>query len=344
MVCGLLISSVMKKRAPSSSLFRASLVLSTLLGGLLGVIVACTNSTIGGGSGEEDLSAPDTADLSGGVLNWDAGGGPLDGGVLVMTGDGGTRYCYQATCQGKLYTCGNCIDDDGDGRIDSDDPDCLGACDNSENSFSPQIPGGNNAPCKQDCYFDQDTGSGNDNCYWDHSCDPTTSGGKPSPEAACAYNPATKPGNLTCTTAAQGQSQTCKDFCSPLTPNGCDCFGCCAIGPQSNGTTTGIWLGSQDANGNASCSIKDIADPAKCHPCQIVPGCFKPCGRCQLCIGKDTLPADCYQSGGGTDGGSGGTSCPQGLCTYGSACGVAGCGPCKPGYYCITGCCVPTIG
>lgn len=330
--------------------FRASLFLSTLLGGLLGIILACNNTSITGG-GEEDLSVGTAEDLSVGMLNWDIGGGPLDGGVIISTPDGGTRRCYQATCQGKLYACGNCMDDDGDGRIDSDDPDCLGSCDNSENGLAPAIPGGNNAPCKQDCFFDQDTGPGNDNCYWDHACDPTTSGGKPSPETTCAYNAGTNPGGgLTCATAAQTQSKVCKDFCGPLTPNGCDCFGCCAIGSQSDGATKGIWLGSTDASGNPSCSIKDVNDPAKCHPCQIVPSCFKTCGRCQLCIGKDTLPADCYQSGGSPDGGTAGgdggtnTSCPAGLCTYGQACGVAGCDPCRPGYYCITGCCVPTIG
>ena len=94
--------------------------------------------------------------------------------------------------------------------------------------------------------------------------------------------------------------------------------------------------------------LNAVGDPAKCHPCQIVPTCFKSCGRCQLCIGKDTIPADCYQTvpDGGTPNTDGGTtvSCPPGLCTYGQACGVSGCGPCKPGFYCITGCCVPTIG
>lgn len=334
----------MTKKRAHTPVFRTSVLLASLLGGVLGVIIACNNSEITGGTGD-DMSAT-SEDLAGtGMLNWDAGLVPLDGGIIVQVPDGGTRICYQATCQGKLYQCGNCMDDDGDGKIDADDPDCLGACDNSENGLSLAIPGANNAPCKQDCYFDQDTGSGNDNCYWDHSCDPTKVNGQPSPETSCAYNAGTNlGGGLTCTTAQQMQSKICKDFCGPLTPNGCDCFGCCAIGPQSDGSTKGIWLGSTDTAGNPSCTLNNLGDPAKCHPCQIVPTCFKSCGRCQLCIGKDTLPADCYQSGGGTTDGGTPVACPPGLCTYGQACGVSGCGPCKPGFYCITGCCVPTIG
>src|SRR5262249_47245733 len=41
-----------------------------------------------------------------------------DGGMIVFL-DGG-RICVTAPCQGKLYQCGNCMDDDGDGLIDSE--------------------------------------------------------------------------------------------------------------------------------------------------------------------------------------------------------------------------------
>jgi hypothetical protein len=75
------------------------------------------------------------------------------------------NYCQIKTCQGKVYECGDCLDNDSDCRIDSSDDQCLGPCDNTENSFYGGIPGQNNAPCKQDCYFDADTGAGNDQCY-----------------------------------------------------------------------------------------------------------------------------------------------------------------------------------
>jgi hypothetical protein len=38
-------------------------------------------------------------------------------------------------CQGNIYQCGDCIDNDGDGLIDADDPECTGACDNAEQGF-----------------------------------------------------------------------------------------------------------------------------------------------------------------------------------------------------------------
>ena len=115
---------------------------------------------------------------------------PADGGILIQT-DGGTFTCYVAPCQGHVYQCGDCIDNDGDGLIDSQDPDCLGACQNNESGFTGNIPGQNNAPCKSDCYWDQDTGSGNDDCYWDHSCDPFEQGppAATNPEIGCAYDP-----------------------------------------------------------------------------------------------------------------------------------------------------------
>lgn len=350
----------MTSKAKSKSRF---LYLTTMAFSCIAAVVVACNDTatsgsddLGVGTGTEDLSVliggPDLTPVP-------------DGAVVVTTPDGGSRLCYPATCQGKTYQCGNCMDDDGDGRIDSEDPDCLGPCDNSENGLDPAIPGGNNTKCKMDCYFDADTGQGNDNCYWDHGCDPTKVNGTPSPETACAYNATMGVGGgLTCTTAQQMQAATCKSYCGPLTPNGCDCFGCCFLGPQAkvntDGTKTGVWLGSYDASGNSTCTTKDVADPAKCHPCQMVASCEKSCGRCQLCIGKDTLPADCFPSppdmagqpprdmagqdlstGGGT---SDPTLCPASLCTNNQPCGLPGCAPCQAGWYCLTGCCTPPPG
>jgi len=137
-------------------------------------------------------------------------------------------FCNIATCQGKVYECGDCIDNDGDCDIDAADAHCMGPCDNTENSFYGGIPGQNNSPCKSDCYFDQDTGSGNDDCYWSHKCDPLEVPPSYTPEGSqCAYNPnANIPGySGSCANAFQTQSQVCSGYCGPLTPNGCDCFG-----------------------------------------------------------------------------------------------------------------------
>jgi hypothetical protein len=345
----------MTRRTSSRVLYFATILLSCVAA----VVVACNDTAV---TGTEDLAVGGGEDLSVGGSLEDLSSIP-DGAVVIPGVDGGSRLCFPATCQGKTYLCGNCLDDDKDGRFDSDDPDCLGPCDNSENGLDPAIPGGNNVKCKMDCYFDSDTGQGNDNCYWDHGCDPTKIGTTPSPESSCAYNPTMGVGGgLTCTTAQQTQAATCKSYCGPLTPNGCDCFGCCFLGPQAkdnaDGTRTGIWLGSYDASGNSTCTTKDVADPAKCKPCQMVKSCEKGCGKCQLCIGKDTLPPECFaqpdmagqppRDMAGADlaggGGSDPTLCPPSLCTNNQPCGLPGCAACPNGWYCLTGCCTPPPG
>jgi hypothetical protein len=255
----------------------------------------------------------------GGIVPPDAGtvvpdgGGTLpDGGTVVIGADGGV-VCVQTTCQGKIYACGDCADNDGDGKIDMNDVGCLGPCDNTEEDLTLGIPGGNNAPCKADCYFDQDTGSGNDTCVWDHGCDPHELNPVYYPETQsgnmCSFNwNSTKvQGNGTCEEFydTPGQPDTCHSFCGPLTPNGCDCFGCCTFPALSGisdpkqppgvdaGAPSYVWLGSLDSNGNPSCTIDKVTDPTKCHPCTPVKDCLNTCEHCELCIGKTTLPADC---------------------------------------------------
>jgi hypothetical protein len=233
------------------------------------------------------------------------------------------NFCQVATCQGKVYACGDCIDNDGDCKPDSADGQCLGPCDNTEDSFYGGIAGQNNSPCKSDCYFDQDTGAGNDDCYWSHKCDPLSVAPNYPPEGSqCAYNPnasiAGYPG--TCAQAFQTQSAACAGYCGPLTPNGCDCFGCCAI----PGAPTTVWLGSENPSGVGSCNINTVNDPTKCKPCTQVAACLNTCDKCEVCIGKPLDPSCIEQT------------CPAGV----QKCGQAGQLPCPAGYSCITGCCV----
>jgi len=237
--------------------------------------------------------------------------------------------CRRTSCQNHVYQCGNCFDDDGDGLVDMDDPDCLGPCQNSEDSFSG-IPGQNNQECTQDCYFDQDSGSGNDDCIWSHKCDPLSVAPDYPPEgASCAYDPnATVPRQGRagdCATLRTTQSAQCLNVCGPLTPNGCDCFGCCTVSGSGP-----FWLGSVFAQGSPSCDIDHIADPTRCKPCTQVTACLNPCEDCELCVGKRVLPASCSSGGCVTP------SCPAGLTPCGTPC-LPGC---PSGQACITGCCV----
>lgn len=308
---------------------------------------AATAGTGATGTGATGTGATGSGGDAGAAAGTGTGGAGTGGSSTGGSGAGAP--CVQATCQGKLYQCGDCIDNDNDGKIDSNDPDCFGVCDNNESGLKGNIPGQANQPCMHDCYFDQDGGQGNDQCYWDHRCDPLE------PENGCSYSASTMvivSGGppWTCDYALNNQKQACLDYCGPMVPNGCDCFGCCNV----PGASTPIWLGS-NTNGTGTCSIADAADPTKCAPCTIVKGCFNDCKHCELCLGKTTLPADCTNTGtggspgtggtgGSSTGGSGGTggACIAPLCPTGiQPCGVDCLPGCPTGTYCVTGCCQP---
>jgi hypothetical protein len=233
---------------------------------------------------------------------------------------GGEPSCNVAECMGKVYACGDCIDNDDDGLIDGEEPECWGPCDNNESGFKGNIPGQSHAPCtSMDCYFDGDSGSGNDGCTWSHACDPS----QPNP-SACEYDASTNiPGSgMTCEQAQQDQDAACEAVCGPLTPNGCDCFGCCEIVVDATAYT--VYLGSGEGEG--TCTMADVADPTKCAPCVQVDSCLNPCEpeACELCIGQTELPDDCDPS------------CPDGL----EACDPAAQNTdCPFDFVCISGCC-----
>jgi hypothetical protein len=246
--------------------------------------------------------------------------------------DGGldSGLCEPASCQGHIYQCGDCLDNDGDGQLDAADVDCLGPCDNTEDSYYGGIPGQNNSPCRQDCYFDQDTGTGNDECYWSHNCDPLSIAPEypPSGDEKCLFDDAVEiPGTTqSCAELRLTQLTKCGEYCGPLTPNGCDCFGCCEL-PQGSGKF--VWLGSV-VNNIGSCDLANIADPTKCKPCTPVDSCQNGCDECELCIGKEQVPEHCKDPDAGKD------QCAAGV----QPCGLPGQDPCPSDTYCITGCCI----
>ncbi len=66
--------------------------------------------------------------------------------------------CEPVRCTGQPKECADCIDNDGDGLLDHEDPDCWGPCDESEAAFS----GGERQCVGQACFFQRDCGTGND--------------------------------------------------------------------------------------------------------------------------------------------------------------------------------------
>ena len=224
--------------------------------------------------------------------------------------------CSVAACDGQVYECGNCLDDDGDCDIDSNDIDCFGVCDNNESGFAGEIPGQNAAPCKMECYFDDDSGQGNDDCHWSHHCDPLEPNG-------CSYNPNHMiPGtSMSCDDAQAMQSQVCEDVCGPVVPNGCDCFGCCEVQLDGGGSVT-VYLGTEVGN-SGSCSFDVVTDPDLCNPCTQVDACLNPCEGCEICFGAGELPPECTEQ----------------TCDEAQPCGMPGQDPCPAGQFCLTGCC-----
>jgi hypothetical protein len=269
----------------------------------LGVDVARSD----GASGRDDAGSGASGAL--GTSGASAGEFPLGGagGVTVDTPpatipDAGP--CRPLACGGRVLQCGDCSDNDEDGKVDASDPECLGPCDDSESELQSGAVNVTGA-CRADCYFDLNSGSGDDRCGWSFRCDPRSVAPDfdPTGSAMCQHDP-------TLDSCDGSELGPCIDRCLPLTPNGCDCFGCCEI-PAASGRF--VWLGAGDGE----------------RPCTPVSGCLNTCDECELCVGRTVLLPACSASLG--------PSC---------ASGVAACDPetplgCGLDQYCITGCCVP---
>lgn len=262
--------------------------------------------------GVDDALISGASSGAGGTLQ--VGGSPSDGGVPAS--QGGAPPCLETECRDQVLQCGNCIDDDSDGVIDAFDPDCLGPCDDDENGLSSGMVAMQTATCKQDCYFDGDSGVGNDQCEWSHKCDKESVAPAypPSGEARCEYDP-TQGAGLDCDALNSEQDPICLETCLPLVPNGCDCFGCCEL---SDGKTHFIGKG----RGALGCQREALDDEVACPPCTQVESCLNPCDNCEVCVGRE-LGAECA-----------GNICPPGQ----AACTTDA--PCDFQEYCVTGCCV----
>ncbi len=220
--------------------------------------------------------------------------------------------CVPGTTQ-----CTNCIDDDQDGKIDGSDIECTGALDNSEGSFGTGIPGDNIDPVDQDCFFDGNSGAGNDGCSVHVCCILGAPDRASCPFGDNRYNP---------TECSAPLTQQCIDNCAPLAPPGCDCFGCCTVCDAA---------GCVDIATNPltspNCTDATLRDPTKCLTCEKNTMCGTPCGgdSCVLCPGQDpsTLPPGC----------GGAATCPAGI----TACTA---GACPAGKYCSVGCCIDVPG
>lgn len=229
---------------------------------------------------------------------------------------------------GHLWECGDGLDNDSDQLIDWQDPECLGPCDVTEELLFSQVPS-DGPPCRQDCAWDADSGAGDDDCFWDHRCDPFEQAGHPEPSQDCPYDPTVNISgtNESCSGLYDQQTAACRAHCGPLVPNGCDCFGCCEL-PSGGGNF--VWINSfNDITYEPLCSFMAATDSDKCEPCTPVPSCLNACEPCELCVGKPTLEPSCGSE----------QQCAPDM----QRCGLPSQPCCPPGYSCITGCCQPSL-
>jgi hypothetical protein len=323
-----------------------------------------------------DGDGPDGSGGDGGETGNDGGGTEMDAGLgdggfidpcdtdsgIICLGDGGlpdsgVPGCPLKPCMGKVYQCGNCLDDDMDGRIDDADPNCLNPCDNNEAGFDLQIPGNPLSGCGRDCYFDDNSGSGNDGCSWALQCDPLA------PVKDCCSTrvhvnmcqPSKEYKTRNCSDTPE-QDPLCHQICMPIVPNGCDCFGCCDIRTLADPEAANwVYIGSFDETQSGSkigtCDIEkaQAGDHAACRPCTPLEECLNPCGLCELCLGKTTLPDICFPPpppppvDAGVDAAvpDAGTPPPPRCTGARQPCGLPGDDPCpQSAPFCQTGCCI----
>jgi len=276
----------------------------------------------GGTGATNGTGGAGTADA--GSQNWTGGTGGTAGTSLTpgIIPDGGLVGVSGCSVEG-IMACFDGIDNDNDGLTDLADTECTGPCDNDEGSFGTGISGDNVDGCKQDCFFDGDSGQGNDGCEWNLKCDPANPGANL--PKSCPYNANFK----NCPTE---QSAKCITNCRAITPNGCDCFGCCAV-PAGNMTKTVIL--------SSTCTLDKANDPTACPPCTQQDSCVNTCEPCEICVGKPEPDSSC------SEGQMDPNVPPEPECFEGqTSCGPGGdvaADACPERTFCLTGCCVQVV-
>lgn len=193
-------------------------------------------------------------------------------------------------CVVGLAECDNCIDDDGDGAIDGLDFHCLTAWDDDERTVGFGIPDFRLAEYA-DCFFDGNTGSGDDGCSRHVCCTLGAADQSECSDLADAHGFAISEFDPESCSVSAG----CAEFCAPLAPPGCDCFGCCTRCDSSG--CFDVWLHEGVSRG---CGPDSIGDPSTCIACVKSPECVSLCDGAPVC----QTSSDCQP----------GQYCAQGCC------------------------------
>jgi hypothetical protein len=270
------------------------------------------------GCGGDDSTAAGQTGVTAGTSGTSGASG--NGGASASSNAGGVSGQTQVGVDASLITgqtqCSNGRDDDGDGQVDGFDSECTGPLDNDESTFATGIPGDNRDPKWQDCFFDGNSGAGDDGCRYGTGC---LTGDIPQDDPDCTV------------------TQQCVNFCGGYTPNGCDCFGCCTIHSPSGGTA--------DVKIGTACSVDKINDATACPPCTKSTLCANNCGACELCLGKtiEDLPITCTPTSppdAGPPPPDAAPPPPTYTCDNPDAVKCSPTEPCPGGAYCAQGCCL----
>jgi hypothetical protein len=312
----------MKISSPFSIQRLLFLACAVLLFASCGGKASTTTTGSGGSGGEGELVLPESGSIFGvATVGSDgtvvqaigADGAPVPPtGALVMCGD-------------HLCACNDGLDNDNDGNIDGQDIACVDARDDDEANLGLGYKvGGDNSDLanKQDCFFDGDSGSGNDGCEYDAICwcpDVDNDGYRD----ACTIGDTTinrplKPRTQDCDPSKPSDPSKCAASCGPYIPNGCDALGCCEI-YRADGSSFFAVLTPE--------CVPETGQG--CMSCQQNDATANDCGECELCIGKSTVPATCS----GAE--PGGYTCEGGQ----PSCSAEN--PCTSGLFCSLGCCMP---
>jgi hypothetical protein len=212
--------------------------------------------------------------------------------------------CHEVDCS-QQSPCADGEDNDGDGLVDLADPECTGMCHMEEGSFQGWWI--ENWSCTWDCFFDQyHSAHGDDGCFNLLRCDPEN----PGEHFGCEYPSAN------CPDGVEPPSEQCLDFCQPLVPPGCDCFGCCDI--QTDDGPVTIFLA-----GHPDCRLDNL-EP--CTSCTLrIDECGNACEHdaCEICVGESAPPEGCAEN----------------TCDNDMPCAVTDDCPCT--HVCMLGCCMP---
>jgi hypothetical protein len=182
-------------------------------------------------------------------------------GLVLALGAGTIAFAMDVPQKRGIAACSDAIDNDGDGLVDLASPYCKLPEDPDESSFLGGPGDDMNTPAGLDCWFDLNSGSGDDDCSIHACC--MIDGPCPAELDPASFDP-----------GACSVSETCVSACQPpataYRPARCDCFGCCGFCDADGENCVDLFVNPAVS---PECSLDNLDDPSKCRSCSPHPAC-----------------------------------------------------------------------